>query len=131
MKKAKYYMTFYKDIALLHSICNKQTLFFAEMVSRMDSDQMVQMTPYIRKQIIDVIGVKSTDKLAAARQYLSKLADSNLIANNNDGAYMVNPKIHGHNNFLNAIEKKTEIFLKIKYSKSGKRVSISAELGDE
>jgi len=68
MKKAKYYMTFYKDIALLHSICNKQTLFFAEMVSRMDSDQMVQMTPYIRKQIIEVIGVNATDNLAAARQ---------------------------------------------------------------
>ena len=125
MKKARYYMTFYKDIALLHSICNKQTLFFAAMASRMDDKQVVQMTPYIRKEIMDEIRTKSKDKLGAAKQYLFRLKESGLVADIGGGAYMINPRIHGRNNMQSSIDSKTETFMRIKYSANGERKDIT------
>lgn len=126
MRKKKYAMLFCEDIALLHSICNKQTLFFAEMLSRMDGDQIVQMTPYTRKQIVTIIGSKSEDKLNVARQYLKQLSDAMLVADLGDGAYMVNPKIAGFTNIANIVNDKSAIFLQVKYTSDARReISIS------
>jgi hypothetical protein len=128
MKKEKYYMTFYRDIALLHSICNKQTLFFAEMASRMDGDQVVQMTQYVREEIADSIGISEANKLTTVRQYLYLLKGHGLIADIGKGAYMINPKLHGHNNFADSINKKHQRFIKIQYNANGSREKI--ECGD-
>ena len=120
-------MLFCEDIALLHSICNKQTLFFAEMLNRMDGDQVVQMTSYVRKQIVTVIGSKSDNKLNVARQYLKQLSDAGLVADLGDGAYMVNPKIAGFTNIAKIVNDKADIFLQIKYSADDSReISVSA-----
>jgi len=114
-------MLFCEDLALLHSICNKQTLFFAEMLSRMDGDQVVQMTSYTRKQIVTAIGSNSKNKLNVARQYLKQLADAELVVDLGDGAYMVNPQIAGFTNIAKIINDKADIFLQIKYSKDAER----------
>ena len=124
MKKAPYFMTFYKDIALLHAICNKQTLFFAAMVSRMDADQVVPMPPYVRKQIVDEVRIVSKNKLGVAKQYLHRLKKAGLIADLGGGAYMINPRLHGRNNMQNSIDKKAERFMKIIYSADGSRKKI-------
>jgi len=114
-------MLFCQDIALLHSICNKQTLFFAEMLNRMDGDQVVQMTSYVRKQIVTAIGSKSENRLNVARQYLKQLSDAGLVADLSDGAYMINPKIAGFTNIARVVDSKSDIFLSIKYSTSKER----------
>lgn len=118
-------MLFCEDIALLHAICNKQTLFFAEMLNRMDGDQVVQMTAYTRKQIITSIGSNSENKLNVARQYLKQLSDAGLVADLGDGAYMVNPKIAGFTNIAKIVDSKTDLFIKLKYSvKGGRELSV-------
>lgn len=114
-------MLFCEDIALLHSICNKQTLFFAEMLNRMDGDQVVQMTSYVRKQIVTAIGSISENRLNVARQYLKQLSDAGLVADLGDGAYMVNPKIAGFTNIAKIVNDKSDVFLQIKYTASNKR----------
>lgn len=120
-------MLFCEDIALLHSICNKQTLFFAEMLNRMDGDQVVQMTSYTRKQIISVIGSKSNDSLNVARQYLKQLSDSGLVVSLGDGAYMINPKVAGFTNIAKVVKNKSDIFIKIKYSpNTARQISITS-----
>lgn len=121
MRKKKYTMLFCEDIALLHSICNKQTLFFAEMLNRMDGDQVVQMTAYTRKQIVSSIGSKSSNPLNVARQYLKQLSDCGLVADLSDGAYMVNPRIAGFTNIAKVIDAKSDLFIKLKYSVDGVR----------
>ncbi len=127
MRKKKYAMLFCEDIALLHSICNKQTLFFAEMLNRMDGDQVVQMTSYVRKQIVTVIGSKSDNQLNVARQYLKQLSDAGLVADLGDGAYMVNPKIAGFTNIAKIVNDKADVFLQIKYTANAEReISVSA-----
>lgn len=127
MRKKKYAMLFCEDIALLHSICNKQTLFFAEMLSRMDGDQVVQMTPYTRKQIVTMIGSQSGNKLNIARQYLKQLADAGLVVDLGDGAYMINPKVAGFTNIASIVNEKADIFLQVKYTAECKReISVSS-----
>lgn len=127
MRKKKYAMLFCEDIALLHSICNKQTLFFAEMLNRMDGDQVVQMTPYVRKQITAAIGSTSDNKLNVARQYLKQLVDAGLVADLGDGAYMINPKVAGFTNIAKIVNDKSDVFLQVKYSHDMKReISVKA-----
>jgi len=129
MRKKKYAMLFCEDIALLHSICNKQTLFFAEMLNRMDGDQVVQMTAYTRKQIVEAIGSNSGNKLNIARQYLKQLSDAGLVADLSDGAYMVNPRIAGFTNIAKVVDSKASLFIKLKYSaKGGRELSVGAEV---
>ena len=122
-QKEKYFMTFYRDLALLHTIANKQTLFFAHMVSRMDDSQIVQMTPYVRKQIMDLIEAKQKNRLAGAAQYIDKLIKEGLVVNVGDGAYMINPRIHGHTNWKESIATKDKLFteLRIQYRENGDR----------
>lgn len=123
-------MLFYKDLALLHSIANKQTLFFAEMIARMDGENIVQMTAYNREAIIESIGSKTNDKLALARQYIKTLSDAKLIKDLGKGAYMICPKIAGFVNSVDVINKKQKIFMKIAYPKDGER-TIEMEFEDE
>jgi len=126
-QKEEYFMTFYRDIALLHAIANKQTLFFSHMVSRMDKDQIIQMTPYVRKQIMDLIGATQKNKLAGASQYIDKLIKSELIASVGDGAYMINPRIHGYTNWKESIATKHRQFteLRLRYSEeNGREIEI-------
>jgi hypothetical protein len=130
MKKKKYYMTFYEDIALLHSVANKQTLFLSSMVARMDGDNVVQMTPYVRKAIMDEIGTKSKDKLTLARQYIKTLSSAGLIADIGDGAYMINPKLYGFSNIASSADKKQDKFIKIKYKKNKRTIEVGL-LDDE
>ena len=122
-KKEKYFMTFYRDIALLHTIANKQTMFFAHMVSRMDDDQIVQMTPYVRKQIMDLIEATQKNRLAGATQYINKLVKAGLIVSVGGGAYMINPMIHGHTNWKESITQKSKKFaaLRLLYDANGDR----------
>ena len=121
--KEPYYMTFYRDVSLLHSIHNQQTLFFAEVISRMDGKNIVSLTPGVRKKIIKAIGSKTDNPLASARQLLNKLVKSELIASQGGGDYMVNPKIYGHSNMRMNIKEKDEVFLKIKYTQEGREIS--------
>ena len=120
-------MVFYQDIALLHSIANKQTLFFAEMIARMDGDNIVQMTPYIRELIVDNIGSKTNDKLALARQYIKTLSDASLIKDIGKGAYMIAPKIAGFSSNDQFINSKQDKYLKITYSKNKRSLSMGFE----
>ena len=130
MRKRKHFMIFYQDIALLHSVANKQTLFFAEMMARMDGDNIVQMTPYIRELIVDNIGSKTNNKLALARQYIKTLSDAGLIIDIGKGAYMVAPKIAGFSCNDQFIKSKQAKFLKITYLKDKRSMSMGFEDDD-
>jgi hypothetical protein len=127
MQKTKYFMTFYEDLALLHSIANKQTLFLAAMIGRMDADNVVQMTPYIREQIMNEIGTSAKNKLAVAKQYINSLIKAGLITNIGRGAYMVVPKLFGFSNFVNSINEKQGRFIKIRYENDKRTIEVGVD----
>ncbi len=117
-------MIFYEDLSLLHSIANKQTLFFAGMISRMDTDNVVQMTRYVRNQIITEIGSKTTNKLNLAKSYLHQIVDSGLAKDMGDGAYMVLPKIAGFTNFGGPINSKMDKWIRIEYKGKERKITV-------
>jgi predicted GIY-YIG superfamily endonuclease len=120
----KYFILFSNDLKFIKPIANKQTLFFLGMLSRMDNDNVVQMTPYIRESIMDEIGTLSKDKLAVARQYLRTLVLSELIVDIGKGAYMVRPKFSGFSNTTSSINKKQERFIRLRYGKEGRVIEV-------
>lgn len=124
MKKKKYFMFFYEDLALLHQVANKQTLFLAAMVSRMDQDNVVQMTAYTREAIIDEIGAVSKNKLALARQYLKILSDSGVVQDLGKGAYMIIPRLFGFSNLASSANKKQDRFINIKYKNNAREIEV-------
>ena len=95
MKNEQYFMTYYKNLAMLKGLYNKDSLFFATMISRADADLVVRMTAGMKIEIIDAIGSKSKKPANLARQYLSRLVKLNLIANLGGGDYKINPLICG------------------------------------
>lgn len=127
MKKRPYFMIFYEDLALLHQTANKQTMFFMQMLSKMDKDQIVQMTGYVRKNIISHVSPGNENKLELARQYLKRLSKDGLIRNVGDGAYMINPKISGYSNVDKFQNEKSEIFIKLKYKHGKRKIEVNVE----
>ena len=118
-------MTFYKDIALLHSIMNKQSLFFAELVSRMDEQQRVHLSTFVRHEVMAAIKSTTSDDLATCRQMLNKLVKCELITSMGGSTYMINPRIHGHSNVSGSIKEKEEVYIKLRYNLKDKERTIS------
>ena len=103
----------YNGLALLHTIANKQTQFFGYMLSRMDDDNLVSMTPNQRRQAIEEIGSKTENPLTMARQHIHGLVKAGLITSLGGSDYMVNPmfanRIHDYKRKVN---QKYELYLK-------------------
>ncbi|MDH5552798.1 MAG: hypothetical protein OEX82_05640 [Nitrosomonas sp.] len=111
--KEKYLYFFYRDLALLHGARNKRISFFAEMASRMDDKQVVNMTANQKKKIMKLIDPDSKDPLNAANQYLKTLVRINYIRSMGGGDYMINPGIFGRTNFRDDIEKRCSEYISI------------------
>ena len=123
-------MTFYKDISLLHSLHNQQTLFYSELLARMENNQLVHLTPNVRKQIVKNIGSTTSDPLRFVRQMLDKLKKKGLISPCGGSTWVINPRLHGHSNLKSVIEKKEKIFLKITYGDHDEREMYAGKLRD-
>jgi predicted GIY-YIG superfamily endonuclease len=117
-------MLFHDELHLLSSVVNKQTMFLYNMVSRMDENNIVPMTSYVRELIMDEIGTKSKDKLTLARQYTKILIDAGLITEVGRSTYMVNPKLFGFSNVASSVNKKQDKFIKIKYRKNKRTIEV-------
>jgi len=95
VKTYKSFKIFFDNLALMHTVANKQTMFFGYMLSRMNDDNHVSMTIYHRKLAMEQIGSTAKKPLNMARQYLHLLVKANLIVCLGGSEYMVNPKFAG------------------------------------
>ena len=120
----KYFMVFSRDLKSIAPLVNKQTLFLFEMISRMNQNNVVRMTPGAKKQIMQNIGSKSENSLATSNQYLKQLGKCGLISSIGDGDYMVRPLFAGFSNFKSALDKKQERFIKIKYAGESRSIEV-------
>lgn len=112
--KSRYesYKVFFDGLALLHTVANQQTLFLAYLLSDMDNDNMVHLTSYKKKQIMQEIGSKSKKPLIMAGQHLISLAHAGLVKSQGGGAYMVNPQFASKfEDFKHLRDEKTEVYL--------------------
>ena len=91
------YMCYYEHLAKLARVANKQTLFLAHLLYRMEFDKdakqwLVTLSSFDKRAIIHAIGSGTDDPLRMASQYLTKLCASGLFKSLGGGAYLVDPK---------------------------------------
>lgn len=124
----KSYKIFYDSLALLHMVANQRTMFFASLLSRMNNNNEVHLTPYERRTILIEIGSKSKNPLAMAKDHLQNLAKSGLVTSIGGGSYMVNPKFATkYEDFTGLVDAKYAKYLTIIGSSNGE---ISLEVED-
>lgn len=99
------FMAYFEHLAKLSSIANKQTLFLAHILYRMEYDESAKqfvatLTKYDKKSILKSIGCESKSPLNLAGQYILKLTDSGLIKSIGDGAYIIDPMSYGSYKYI-------------------------------
>ena len=90
------FMCYFEHLAKLSRIANKQTLFLAHVLYRMDFDPkskqyVVSLSAFDKKSIISDIGSDTTNALSMASHYLTTLCKAGLLRYIGDGAYIVDP----------------------------------------
>ena len=114
-------MIFYEDLALLHTTANKRTMFFAELISRMDADNVVNVNANIKREICKSINSKTNNPVDIASTYIKQLCRNGMLRSLGGGGYLVNPKIAGFSNYADTINKKMERWINVRYTKDGSR----------
>ena len=127
-----YFMTYYKNIALLQNLYNKESLFFCHLLSTADKDLIVNLTKYQKEKIVRLIGSKSKNPSNIAKQYISKLVKLGLILSVGGGSYKVNPSIHGFSAGSDYLEKMkhnyAEIRIKMRPDKDAEITAFTGEI---
>ncbi len=100
MKNA--YASYYAHLIQLRRYANKQTLFMAHLLTRMEFDQetkqlKVQLNAAIKRDIMRDINSKSSNLLKTADKYLYDLSQVGSIKSINPGTYIVDPECYGYN----------------------------------
>ncbi len=116
----KSYKMFFDGLALLHTIANHQTMFFAYLLSYMDDDNVVILNAGKKREIMKEIRYVGKDPLRAADQHLYKLKKVGLVTSMGGGNWMVNPKLAGNfGDYKFLVDKKVDLFLKITGKSNG------------
>jgi len=94
------YMCYYEHLAKLARVANKQTLFLAHVLYRMEFDDntkqmIVNLTPHAKKEIIKTISGASKNFNRLANQYLQKLSNAGFLKSIGGGAYLIDPQSYG------------------------------------
>jgi len=108
------FLTYYEHLAKLSQVANKQTLFFAHLLLKMEyheesKQNIVSLTPRDKKQILKAIQKPSKDgsipkesvnPLRLASQYLSRLQGVGLIKYIGDCSYAIDPRSYGYSKYV-------------------------------
>ena len=120
-RKEPYFMSFYKNVALLNQVYNVETKFLVQLMAKSNRDMVIHLTPCLKEEIMSTIGSDASNRAKAANKHLNSLKRKGIIASYGRGAYMINPKIHGYSNAHESIMSKNAKFieLKMKHSANG------------
>jgi hypothetical protein len=128
MKKP--FITYYEHIAKLATVANKQTLFLAHLLHRMEFDEenkimYVDLSPMIKREIIRDIGAASKKPALLASQYLNTLQKAGLIKSIGSSRWLIDPMSYTYGSFVpkNLRERSSRIFNELVYSIDGECIS--------
>ena len=98
-------MCYYEHLAKLSLIANKQTLFLAHVLYRMEwNGESKQFIAYLttaqKREIINAIGSDSKNPLGSAKQYIASLTKVGLIKPIGGGAYLIDPASYGGSKYV-------------------------------
>lgn len=98
-------MCYYEHLAKLAHVANKQTMFLAHMLYRMEWDNeskqmVVNLNPSQKRSIMKLVADGSKDSNRLANQYLLKLSKAGLIKSIGGGSYLVDPLSYGGHKYI-------------------------------
>jgi hypothetical protein len=124
MKKP--FMTYYENMAKLATIANKQTMFLAHILSKAEFDSdlkmlVIDLTPRVKRAILQDIGAVSKDPLNLARTYTKQLVKAGLIKQIERGCYAIDPESYSYSTYVSKELRlrARNIFEKVQYSADG------------
>ena len=99
------FMSYFEHLAKLSEVANKQTMFLAHLLYRMEFDGnlkqfIVSLSPHDKRKILKDIGCNSKAPLKLASQYIHILVKSELIKYVGGSAYLVCPKSYGSYKYI-------------------------------
>lgn len=99
------YICYFEHLAKLSTIANKQTMFLAQLLYRMEFNNeakqfVINLTTAQKREIIHAISPSSTNPLNLAKQYITKIAKANIIKPMGEGQYLVNPECYGGSKYM-------------------------------
>lgn len=123
-----HYFAYYEHLAKLATIANKQTMFLAHLLYKMEWDKetkvnIVVLATKTKKEIMKKVSPELAENklLLSADQYLHKLKKANFIKNIDSGVWVINPSCFGQ--YKHAKKKyrdeKTKIFMRLEYNAKG------------
>lgn len=128
------FMSYYEHIAKLSLVANKQTLFLAHILSRLEFNRstkqlIVDLPPRVRRQILEDLGIESKDPLNLAKGYIRQLVKAGLIKSIGGGSYVVDPESYGYSGYVpkDLRAKASAVYQEITHGVSGsftKRVKV-------
>ena len=99
------YMCYYGHLAKLSVVANKQTMFLAHMLYKMEfnseaKQMVVTLTSFDKRNIVKAIDSNTVDANRLANQYLRKLKDAGLIKSLGGGAWLIDPASYGSSKYI-------------------------------
>jgi len=99
------FMSYFEHLAKLSEVANKQTMFLAHLLYRMEFESrskqfIVSLSPHDKRKILKDIGCESKAPLKLASQYIHILVKSELIQYVGGSAYLVCPKSYGSYKYI-------------------------------
>ena len=99
------FMCYYEHLAKLSRIANKQTLFLAHVLYRMEwNKESKQFIAYLttaqKREIINAIGCDCKNPLNSVKQYIGALTKAGMIKSIGGGAYLIDPASYGGSKYV-------------------------------
>lgn len=130
--KYESFKVFYNNLALLHQVANKQTMFLAYLLAEMDDDNIIHMTKYRKEKIANAIGLTAVAPDLMIRQLLHKLCKTDLLISLGGGAYKVNPKFSSrYKDQQYVIDKREQEFVELRMKQGKGKDSVVMEIKEE
>jgi len=99
------YMCYYEHLAKLARVVDKKTMFLSHLLFRMewekDTRQMViNLSPHIKRQIMDIVSPDCGNKIKMANRYLSLYTGAGILKSLGGSAYLVDPMCYGGHKYV-------------------------------
>ena len=99
------FMCYYEHLAKLARVANKQTMFLAHMLYRMEwndttKQMVVNLTAFDKRSIMKEITPECENMNRLANRYLSALTEAGLIKSIGGGAFLVDPQSYGGHKYI-------------------------------
>lgn len=115
-KEPPYVKLYLEDVEKIYGLPNSSSPVLYELLRKMDYDGLINLNSTVKNIICEKVGYK----YQTLKNYLNTLVKTDVFRNVGRGVYQPNPNLFGKGDWRE-IYKQREAWLKVEYTKQGKR----------